>query len=44
MNTHPEYMWVLTMRNDKEVCIGMKDGKPTVYGTDYDNIVDTINS
>lgn len=41
---HPEYMWVLAMKNDKEVCIGLKDGKPVVYGTDYDNIVDTINS
>lgn len=43
-DSHPEYMWVLTMKNDKEVCVGLKDGKPIVYGLDYDNIVDTINS
>lgn len=44
VTSHPDYMWVLAMKNDKEVCIGLKDGKPVVYGTDYDNIVDTINS
>ena len=41
---YPEYVWVLTMRNGKEVCIGLRDGKPCVYGIDYDNIVDTINA
>lgn len=36
---HPDYMWVLTMLNSKEVCVGFKDGVPVVYGTDYDVIV-----
>ena len=40
--SHPEYTWVLTMRNEKEVCVGLKEGKPEVYGTDYDIIVDNL--
>jgi hypothetical protein len=36
---YPEYMWVLTMKEDKEVCVGIKDGVPAVFGTDYDMIV-----
>lgn len=39
---YPEYMWVLMMKNDREVCIGLKDGIPYVFGSDYETIVDNL--
>ena len=40
--TFPDYLWVLTLMNDKEICVGLKDGTPIVYGVDYDMIVANI--
>lgn len=39
---YPEYTWALSLRNDKEVCVGYIDGKPTVVGSDYETIVDNL--
>lgn len=41
---YPEYTWVLTMRNQREVCIGMIDSKPIAVGADYETIVDNLNA
>lgn len=39
---YPEYTWVLMMRDTREVCVGLKDGVPVIYGTDYDNLKDNL--
>ena len=40
--SHPDYMWVLTYKNDREVCVGLKNAEPVVYGIDYEMIVDNL--
>lgn len=39
---YPEYRWVLALKDDREVCMGLIDNKPTVVGPDYDTIKDNL--
>ena len=32
---YPAYTWVLALIQDKEVCVGYKEGKPAIVGSDY---------
>ena len=41
---YPEYTWVLTLRDTREVCIGLLEGKPAVVGSDYETIIDNIST
>lgn len=40
---YPEYMWSLMLRGAREVCVGMKDGVPVIYGNSFDSIKDNLD-
>lgn len=39
----PDILWYLTLKNEREVCIGIRENKVIVIGTDYENIIDNIS-
>lgn len=39
----PDILWYLTLKNEREVCVGIRDNKVIVIGTDYENIIDNIS-
>lgn len=38
----PDILWYLTLKNEREVCVGIRENKVIVIGTDYENIIDNI--
>lgn len=39
----PDILWYLTLKNEREVCVGIRENKVIVIGTDYENIIDNIS-
>jgi hypothetical protein len=39
----PDILWYLTLKNEREVCVGIRENKVVVIGTDYENIIDNIS-
>lgn len=39
----PDILWYLTLKNEREVCVGIRENKIVVIGTDYENIIDNIS-
>ena len=40
---YPDILWYLTLKNEREVCVGIRENKIVVIGTDYENIIDNIS-
>ena len=40
---HPDIEWYLTLRDEREVCVGKKGGKLVVIGSTYEDIQDNLN-
>ena len=39
---YPEYTWVLTFRDGRELCMGLREDKPSIIVPDYDTINDNL--
>ena len=39
---HPEYQWYVTLKEDREVLVGVKDGKVAIIGPTYESIKDNL--
>ena len=39
----PDILWYLTLKNEREVCVGIRENRIVVIGTDYENIIDNIS-
>lgn len=39
---YPDYTWVLSLKDGREVCMGLIADKPTIIGPDYETISDNL--
>lgn len=40
---HPDIEWYLTLKNEREVCVGKQGAKVVVVGSTYEDIQDNLN-